>query len=112
MNRFDVLRELLAFSKPVAVLSNSLAKFDWDYEGEPRVVIASQIQVVLKRFLAGEYSAEELENWANLIECREDLEFEEVKHGAIENVIYCLANPALQGEITPESCKELLATLD
>lgn len=112
MDRFDALRELITFSKPVAVLSSSLSKFDWDFEGEPLVVTASQIQAVLKRFLAGEYTAIDMENWANLIESREDLDFEEQSREAIENVIYCLANPALQGEITHDSCKELLTTLD
>jgi len=32
---------------------------------------------MLKRFLAGECSAKELEGWANLIELREDIELEE-----------------------------------
>lgn len=112
MDRFDVLRNLVAFSKPVDVLSSNLSKCDWDYEGDPLVVAASDMKAVLNRFLVGERTAEELESWANLIECREDLEFEEQQHEAIENVIYCLANPALQGEITPDSCRELLATLD
>lgn len=96
MNRFDVLRDLVTFSQPVNVLSNSLSNFYWDYEGQPLIVTSSEIQSVLKRFLAGEYTAEELETWANLIEGREDLEFEEQKHKLIEHVIYCLANPALQ----------------
>lgn len=112
MNRFDVLGDLVAFSKPVSVLADSLSKFDWDYEGQPLIVMASQIREVLKCFLAGECSAQELEGWANLIECREDLEFEERKHEEISNVIYCLANPILEGEITVDSCKALLASLD
>lgn len=112
MNRFDVLRDLVTFNKPASVLSDSLSKFDWDYEGTPLIVMASQIREVLKRFLAGEYSAKELEGWANLIECREDLEFEEKKNGEIANVIYCLANPVLEGEITADSCKAHIASLD
>lgn len=112
MNRFDVLRDLVAFSKPTSVLVDSLSKFDWDYEAQPLIVTASQIREVLKRFLAGEYSAQELEGWANLIECREDLEFEEKKREGIANVIYCLANPVLEGEITADSCKALIDSLD
>lgn len=112
MNRIDVLRDLISFSKPVNVLSTALSRFDWDYEGQPLVVTASEIKAVLKRFLAGEFTADELEIWANLIEGREDLEFEEQKHKLIEHVIYCLANPILQGEITFGSCRNLLSTLD
>lgn len=112
MNRIDVLRDLVSFSKPVDVLSTALSKFDWDYEGQPLIVTGLEIKPVLKRFLAGEFTADELEMWANLIEGREDLEFEEQKYKLIEHVIYCLANPVLQGEITFESCKNLLSTLD
>ena len=112
MDRFDVLRDLVAFNKPVSVLADSLSKFDWDYGGKPLIVMASQIQEVLKRFLAGECTAQELEDWANLIECREDLEFEEKRHEEIANVIYCLANPVLEGEVIADSCKALITTLD
>ncbi|EMQ2878997.1 hypothetical protein V9N52_004360, partial [Vibrio navarrensis] len=99
-------------NRPVSDLADSLSKFDWDYEGQPLVATASKIREVLKRFLAGEYSAQELEDWANLVEYREDLEFEKKNREEIANVIYCLANPVLEGEITADSCKALIASLD
>lgn len=111
MERFDILKKLIIFSEPLDRLSKSLSMLDWDYEGEPLIVTASDIKKVLNLFLAGERTAVELEGWANLIECREDLEFEEQLHEEIDNVIYCLANPALQGSITSDFCKELLATM-
>jgi hypothetical protein len=112
MDRFVILKDLVAFSKPINELSDDLSKLDWDYEGQPLTVRASQIQGVLKYFLAGECTAKELEDWANLIECREDLEFEKQRYEPIENVIDCLANPILQGEITTASCEALLSSLD
>ncbi len=99
MDRFLILKDLVAFSKPIDELSSMLSQLDWDYEGQPFIVDASEIKSALKRFLAGGCTAQELEDWANLIECREDLEFEEQKFEAIENVIDCLANPVLQEEI-------------
>ncbi len=112
MNRFAVLSDLVAFRRPINAILDNLSNFDWDYEGEPMIVRASQIQDVLKRFIAGEFTAKELESWANLIEFREDLEFEKIHYEAIENVINCLANPILQGEITTILCKVLLSSLD
>lgn len=112
MDRFEVLINLVAFSKPVDDLTSDLSNFDWDYDGDPLIVTASDMKLLLNRFLVGERTAEELEAWANLIEGREDLEFEDQQSEAIENVVYSLANPVLQGAITPEFCKELLATLD
>ena len=111
MNRIKVLKELVTFGKPVTVLSNSLSKFEWDYDGDPLVVEASQIQVVLEGFIDGNYSSEDLEGWANLIEGREDLEYEEQHHRSIETIIHSLANPVLEGEITEQSCRELLSIL-
>lgn len=112
MNRFDLLRDLITFNKPISVLDEGLSKLGWDYDGKPLLVTAKQIQEILKRFLAGEFSAQELEDWANLVECREDLEFEEKKQDEIANVIHCLANPVLEGSITDDSCKVLIGTLD
>jgi hypothetical protein len=111
MDRFDVLKDLISFSRPVTELAENLSKFDWDYDGEPFIIRASQMRSILERFLEGELTAKELEDWANLLEGREDLDFETEKHDAIENIIYCLANPTLQGEITARSCKTLLGTL-
>lgn len=111
MDRFDALRDLIDFNKPVSVLANNLSKFDWDYEGQPLTVTASQVREVLKRFLAGRCSSKDLEDWANLIECREDLEFEDKKHDDIANVIHILANSVLEGEITYDSCKQFIEIL-
>lgn len=112
MDRFLILKDLVSFNKPVNELSNMVSQLDWDYDGQPFIVKASEIKNALKRFLAGECTTQELEDWANLLECREDLEFEEGRLEAIENVIDCLANPVLQGEITLSSCEDLLSSLD
>ncbi|MFJ5536654.1 hypothetical protein [Vreelandella titanicae] len=112
MERFNALLRLVEFSDPVEQLAQMLKVYSWDYDGEPLVLTASHVSSVLKRFLSDELSSEDLEGWANLIECREDIEFEEDSYNEIDNVINCLANPILQGDITPHSCVKLLATLE
>lgn len=112
MGRMEVLNDLISFSESPEALSKALSQYEWDYEGVPFIVKASQVRKVLEEFLAGKYSAQELEAWANLIECREDLEFEESKHNLIENIINHLANPVLHGEISHQYCKTALDTLE
>lgn len=112
MDRFLILKDLVSFTKPINELSSMLSQLGWDYEGQPFIVNGSEIKSVLKRFMSGECTAQELEDWANLLESREDLEFEKGRFEAIENVIDCLANPVLQGEITLSSCEDLLSSLD
>lgn len=98
-------------SKPLNELSNNLSELDWDYEEGPFIVSASQILEVLKRYISGEVSDKEIEDWANLIECREDIIFEKEKKDKLEDTIYRLANPTLEGVITPDSCEEIISKL-
>ncbi|MDZ7923837.1 MAG: hypothetical protein U5M23_07190 [Marinagarivorans sp.] len=112
MNRLEVLKQVIAFDRPVDDLALALSQFEWDYEGQPLIIHGSHIRSILNKFLAGEVNAKELENWANLIECRDDLEFDEGQREVLENIIYCLANPMLQGELTISFCENLLGDLD
>lgn len=112
MDRHDALNNLIAFREPVSTLTENMSKFDWDYEDQPVVVTASQIQAVLTQYLTGKFSSTDIEAWANLIECREDLEFEDKRREEIAKVVYQLANPTLEGSITHDSCRRLVATLD
>jgi len=106
-----VLSDLVSFSKPLNNISNELSELDWEYEGDAFIIRAIQIIEVLQRYISGEIKSMEIEEWANLIECREDIEFEKDKRNILENTIYQLANPVLEGDITPEICKKLLMTL-
>jgi hypothetical protein len=111
MSRLAVLRELIEFDKPLKELKKNLLGFDWDFEGEPFIVDVTSVRKILERFINESYSASEIYEWANLVECREDLEFEESRYQALDSVIEYLANPALHGKLTAESCVELLGLL-
>ena len=109
--RLGTLKNLVSFSKPLDELSSGLSEFSWDYDGEPLVVTSSQIAEVLKRYISGEIDAGEVEQWANMLECREDIEFEESNEEQLENIIYSLANPELEGEINIDLCNQFLKDL-
>lgn len=112
MTRLNALRDLVEFSKPLHKISQSLSHFSWDFEGEPLVIEQVHIQLVLNRFIKGDCTAIELEEWANLIECREDLEFPNDADETLNNIIHQLANPALHGELTLAHCTCLLESLN
>jgi len=112
VRRLTLLKDLVAFNKPIEIIADGLSQLDWDYKGQSLSVSSSQIRSILQRFLVGKFTAKDLENWANLIECREDIEYEGDRYEAIENVIYCLANPSIQGEITLVLCENMINTLN
>ena len=54
---------------------------------------------VLERFLAGDLTAEQLTDWADLIECREDIACAD-KPIDLSKIVFRLANPNLRGPVT------------
>ncbi|MEJ1334501.1 MAG: hypothetical protein RPU37_00485 [Candidatus Sedimenticola sp. (ex Thyasira tokunagai)] len=109
--RMDILKSLVSLSDSLDEISSGLAKFDWDYEGNPLVVKSQQIIEVLQRHISGKVDVKDIERWANMLECREDIEFDESNEEQLENVIYCLANPELEGAINVDLCKQFVRNL-
>jgi len=105
------LEDLVGFKRPLAEIEKELGGISWDCEDELVVLKVCQVVDVLRRYIDGEINADDVEGWANLIECREDVAFQENKSGIISNLIYELANPVLEGEITQEKCRQIIESL-
>jgi len=101
----EVLLNLISFSIDLSRLKKQLALVDWDQTEELVTLNFFHVKNVIERFLSGGISVKELEDWANLLECREDLNFE---NEYVEGVIYRLANPVLEGEISEAICRGIL----
>ena len=106
--RRSALEDLLALRRPLASVRAQLAEFPWDSEQELVALRPEHLAAVLSRFAAGELSAAEVEDWANAIECREDVA---VAGELVEQALFRLANPLITEPITLASAKELVAAL-
>ena len=104
-HRQSVLQALVTFSQPLEFLIKELSQFEWDYEGEPVIIEPLHVVSILNRFLSGHLNAKQVEQWANLIECREDIDYEASNRKQLEQVIYEFANPELEGPLTIERCQ-------
>ena len=93
--RHEILKSLLTFDRPLDELRQELSKLKWDSENSLIRLSADHMRLVLTRFLKGELSADAVEEWANLIECREDIGFESEFEGVLKDIIFELANPGL-----------------
>ena len=92
--RKSILLDLINNRVDTSSLISELSKYSWD-RNEPIIVINNEdICKILNKYINGDLSSGELENWANTIECSEDLAFE---NDSLENVINRIANPVLYG---------------
>lgn len=111
-NRIETLNNLVSYSKPLHLLSNELSNYSWDYTELPVILTTKHLSNILKRCILGDISVLEVENWANLIECREDLDYEELNYERIEEIIFRLANPELEGDLNMSIVKKIAESLD
>lgn len=107
-NRKDILTDLVFFKADLSELQNELSQYSWDIE-EPILMISKQdFTNIFKKCINNEISFETLVSWANAIECRDDLDFEVEE---MQEIVFELANPEINGEIRKERLQEIINEL-
>jgi len=110
MDRYEsLLHELLSFKRPIRGIARDLAAYGWDAPNPLVVLDAIHISSLLSRFMAGELSSAEVEDWANCIECRDGIEYD--SSSAVGLTLHELANPLLTRPLTQQSAAALVANL-
>ena len=99
MAKIDILLNLINFAKDMSAIKSDLAKIGFNSESELVRITKNTIANILNSVIDKEISYDLLEEWANLIECREDIGYEDE---ILQEIIFELANPCLYGEIDEE----------
>ena len=108
-SRESLLKALLLFTRPIAETARDLSAYGWDAPSPLVFLSATHISSVLNRFMAGELSSAHVEDWANCIECRDDIEYDPSSAAGL--ALQELANPLLTCPLTRQSATKLVATL-
>ena len=108
-DEIGILLDLVHFKNNIDTLKNMLSQIGFDSETELVSMSKDDIAEILQRSLDKKISFLELEEWANLIECREDIGFEDEK---TQEMIFKLANPYLYGKLDEKQVLSYLNELD
>lgn len=106
MNRQQALQQIIAFGEQRDMAVSALAKFGWDPSFEVISVDSHALILVLTKYMSGDIDADDLELWANFIECRDELDYSD-----IEGYIYALADPEQMGGISLANIGKMLTVL-
>jgi hypothetical protein len=110
MTREDAVQSLARFDTPLNLLRDYLAPFSFDWPGAPLAILRREhLLAVLDRWQRGELSGEDVEEWANLVEVRDDLDHDRAD-SAVGRAVFDLANPDIQGRLD-EIGPQLINTL-
>lgn len=69
------------------------------------------IRNILQRFEREQLSADDVEEWAEIIGSRDDIEFEPDNHDEIAQIIFVLANSSMNGALGREQVPRLIESI-
>lgn len=111
MKRQQLCEKLVAWDDDPRKTSAALREFPHDCEESLATLRKADVAAALNRFLSGEVSSSDIEAWADAVEMRDDIGYEESDRDAIANTLFILSNPDINGVLTPDYAKELLVEL-
>jgi hypothetical protein len=107
--RLAAVRDLIELRNSLSNCRSRLARFPWDFNGEPVLLSRSNVEAVLKSFLEGRINSGALEEWADLLELRDDVTYEASHREWLHLVVWTLSDQNLNGAISSESVSHLLS---
>jgi hypothetical protein len=106
MDRKYIITSLLEFDTDIETIKRRVLNLEWDGE---HVVSCSPhlIYSVLDRYVVGKLSTEDVVTWANIIECRDDIELSMAQ----KDIIFDLANSEITQKLSVEYARKLMDRL-
>jgi hypothetical protein len=106
MNRVESLSEIISFGERREQAYSCLVGGSLESVCEQVIVTKQQLAEVLNKYILGDICADDLEEWAMFVECRDDID-----HSSIEDYIYALCNPSVMGEIDKDKMVQMAQLL-
>ncbi len=106
MNRTEALHQIITFGKQRDKAFTKLVNFSYDSDIEHFALEHKILADVLAMYINCSISGDDLEEWANFVECRDD-----INYLAVEDYIYALANPEIMGDISQTKINQMLIVL-
>lgn len=93
MNKQQALHQILTFGPQRDSAFSVYVNADIEPNETPFEVNHQHLIMVLEKYLADEIDADDIEQWANLIDFRADID-----GSSIDGYLYALANPEMMGD--------------
>ncbi|NBX67029.1 MAG: hypothetical protein EBQ96_08550 [Proteobacteria bacterium] len=109
--RIFILTKILRLETDVTPLIKQMSDYSWDFVGQTALLDKTILRSVLSRYAAGDLTADAIYQWADFLELLEDVDYPADEADTISAILHELANPDLEGTLSPERAEILLAKL-
>lgn len=99
-SRREIVRDLVLFQQDLVSLTTELNRYPWDCPTALYEINQHDLASVIRRCLFDEVSLQNLQDWANTVECREDISYSSPH---LEEIVIELANPLIFSSLTKSS---------
>ena len=104
--RIQALRDLLELRRPVGEAVSRLRRFPWDSANELVILTRRSALDMVNRYLGDQLTASEFVEWANALEGRDDVGFEDLDEDLLRQFLLEFANPELFEPISTDLARE------
>ena len=101
--------DLLELRRPLPAILGELSALSWDCDELLVTLRPAHVVAVLQRYLSGDLSSAEVENWADAVELRDGISADPDDPAA--QAIHELANPLITRPLSMHSASDLVASL-
>lgn len=108
-SRVELVEQLIGLTRPLRDIGKELSKYPFDSDIELAVLQRSHVVGILQRYLTGTLSEKDVEDWAESVEIRDDIGFEDSE--VVSDAIFFLANCYLNGPLTPPVAQDWIGRL-
>jgi hypothetical protein len=105
----QALEELVRFERPISVLEKAWQQLPYDFSGNPVVLTISHIKHALQQRIDEEITAKDLELWADLVEGRPGIEYEDEEQ--CSDLLFRLSTPEINQPLSADTCRQIFASL-
>ena len=109
--RFNLISKLFNLNKNLDIIEKGLNKFDWDYTWKTLVLTSDNIIILLTYYLNNKLDYDYLIKWANIIELRDEIDYEEGYEEVISEIINILSSPEINWKLNNIEIKKYIKEL-
>ena len=105
----QALDSLVRFEGPILELEKPWQSLSYDYDGVPVRLTMAHIKHALRRRIDSDITASDLELWADLVEGRAGIEYEDEEQ--CSDLLFQLSTPEINQPLSTDVCRRILATV-
>lgn len=103
--RVKLLNQIISYQNISDSIFQDVYAYPWDYDGEGAATLSTKdVKHILNLYLNESIQADDVHKWAEFLECRDDVDYD----NTIIEILFELANPDINGKITPKGAELIL----